>query len=483
MSFPTLTFLLFLAVVFTAYWSLRRREHQNLLLVVASYVFYGWWDPRFCLLMLGSSLVDYFVCRGMERQRGGGARRALLGASLAANIGLLGFFKYYGFFVESAADLLATLGFQVHIHTLSIVLPVGISFYTFQTLSYTIDVYRGKSPVCHRIVDYLAYVSFFPQLVAGPIERATHLLPQFMSDRRFDPALAADGLRQVLWGFFKKMVIADNLAPYVDVAFADPSQVGAPQLALGALFFTFQIYCDFSGYSDIAIGTGRLFGFSIMRNFAYPYFSMSPAEFWRRWHISLLTWFRDYVYIPLGGSRCPAPLKARNAILTFGISGLWHGASWNFIAWGLLNGLAVLPAILAGSRGGRRRVSDTPGGERDFPLPATVFAILGTFTFAMMGWVVFRAETLADAVVYYQRWLGGAVADWIDPEVQGLQAGTLLLLLAAFVLAEWVQRRHDHVLAVGGLPAWLRWTIYLGLAWACLGWGTFAQGDFIYFQF
>ena len=386
MTFTSLIFLIFLVVVFAAYWGVRRRVVQNWLLLIASYMFYGWWDWRFCGLMLGASLLDYGVGLGLNQTSIERWRRVLLVLALSGNISLLGFFKYFDFFAENLRVLAASLGWTLDHATLHVVLPVGISFYTFQTMSYTIDVYRRKLQATPHIIEYLAYVSFFPQLVAGPIERATHLLPQFFKDRVFDHDKAVDGCRQMLWGFFKKMVIADNLGPIADAAFENPAGQTGGELAVATIAFALQIYCDFSAYSDIAVGVARLFGFDLMRNFACPYFSQNMAEFWRRWHISLMSWFKDYLYFPLGGSKVGATRRCMNVLITFLVSGLWHGASWNFIVWGLLNGLAVLPGIFSGSR---RTLSaaDTPGGERLLPDPRTLARMAATFGFVCVGWI------------------------------------------------------------------------------------------------
>ena len=319
---------------------------QNALIVVASYVFYGWWDWRFLSLIIFSTLVDYWVGKQLGKTDVARKRKTLLWMSILVNLGFLGFFKYYNFFAENFVAAFTFFGADIQPNTLDIILPVGISFYTFQTMSYTIDVYRKNLKPTNDFVAFSAFVSFFPQLVAGPIERATNLLPQFYQKRKFDYAQAVDGMRQILWGLFKKVVIADNCAVYANEIFNNSADYNGSTLLLGAIFFTFQIYGDFSGYSDIAIGTARLFGFNLMQNFAFPYFSRDIAEFWRRWHISLSTWFRDYVYIPLGGSRGGTLMKVRNTFIIFIVSGFWHGANWTFIIWGALNAVYFLPLLL-----------------------------------------------------------------------------------------------------------------------------------------
>src|SRR6056297_941955 len=333
MLFNSLVFFLFLSIVFVLYWLFRNQlKLQNIIVLISSYIFYGWWDWRFLSLIVISSLADYFIGLWLDRSEKKTKRKLLLALSIVVNIGILGFFKYFNFFIDSAAGFLNQFGFQANPTSLQIILPVGISFYTFQTLSYSIDIYRRQIEPTKNIIAFFAFVSFFPQLVAGPIERARNLVPQFLKKRTFDPVNAGDGIRQMLWGFFKKIVIADNAAVYANEIFTNYSDHTGGTLLLGAVLFGFQIYGDFSGYSDIAIGTARLFGFDLMRNFAYPYFSRDIAEFWRRWHISLSTWFRDYIYIPLGGSRGGTLMKIRNTFIIFVISGFWHGANWTFIA-------------------------------------------------------------------------------------------------------------------------------------------------------
>jgi D-alanyl-lipoteichoic acid acyltransferase DltB (MBOAT superfamily) len=475
--FNSVEFLVFLPIVFVLYWFVCQRSTklQNLLLVLASYVFYGWWDYRFLSLIVISSTVDYFVGLGLARASRAGARKTLLVLSLLTNLGLLGFFKYFGFFVDSMRSLLEGLGVGIGTATLHIVLPVGISFYTFQTLSYTIDVYRGKVEPCRQPISFFAYVGFFPQLVAGPIERATSLLPQFLVPRRFDPSAAKDGLRQILWGFFKKVAIADTLAPHVEEIFANHGSYGGAGLLLGVFFFAIQIYCDFSGYSDIAIGTARLFGFSLMRNFAFPYFSRDISEFWRRWHISLSSWFRDYLYIPLGGSRVAMAKRLRNVILTFTISGFWHGANWTFIFWGLLNGLYYVPLMLSGKE---RRHLDDPAAGRLLPTPRELGQIALTFALALLAWVFFRASSLGHAFAY----LSGLIRQPLSTEGVGRHLAPLSGVFALLVI-EWFQRDKQHALEIGGLPPLVRWSVYYATIFAILLFGEFGGTEFIYFQF
>ncbi len=344
MLFNSYEFLLFLPIVFLLYWFVfRNKRWQNLLVVVASYVFYGWWDWRFLLLIIFTSFCSYasgLLLEKYERRRG--VQKTISAANIVVNLAILGFFKYFNFFVESLSSLVSgVFGYELGWVTLNIILPVGISFYTFQALSYSIDVYKHSIKATHDPIEFFAYISFFPQLVAGPIERATNLLPQFQNERRFDYAKSVDGLRQMLWGFFKKLVVADNCAAIVNQYWGQYQELSGLMLFILGILFTFQIYCDFSGYSDIAIGCARLFGINLMRNFNLPYFSRSIPEFWRRWHISLTTWFRDYIYFPLGGSRCSKWKTIRNVFVVWGISGLWHGANWTFVCWGLYHAVIL----------------------------------------------------------------------------------------------------------------------------------------------
>jgi alginate O-acetyltransferase complex protein AlgI len=464
--FNSLDFAVFLPIIFIAYWAIRRRSAQNALLLVASYVFYGWWDWRFLGLIFASSLVDFTIGLALAKER----RRSLLILSLVFNLGLLGFFKYFGFFIDSAASLLEAIGMRTNRHTLQIILPVGISFYTFQTLSYTIDVYRGRIQATRDWVSFFTFVSFFPQLVAGPIERARDLLPQFGVARRFEDAGARDGLRQILWGLFKKIVIADTLAPLVDEIFANYGSQDGVTLTLGLLFFALQIYGDFSGYSDIAIGSARLFGFRLTRNFAFPYFSRNVAEFWSRWHISLSNWFRDYLYFPLGGSRGSTATTMRNVLITFTVSGLWHGADWNYAIWGLLNGLYFLPLMLRGKH--KLRVND-PSRLRDLP------SIGLTLTVTLLTWTFFRADSAAHAVGYLVR----GIENPLDGTIWHGQYLQPIALGAAFIVFVWFLRNRQHGLDIAHWPKPTRWISYAVVSFSIALLGNFGGSDFIYFQF
>ncbi|MCL4145951.1 UNVERIFIED_CONTAM: hypothetical protein GTU68_006102 [Idotea baltica] len=465
MLFNSLDFAVFLPIVFILYWFVFQRNlrAQNLLLLIISYVFYGWWDWRFLFLIFFSSCVDYMVGLGLEGSKSDRNRKILVGVSLAVNLGILGFFKYYNFFLDSFVDAFAGLGMTMHASTLNIILPVGISFYTFQTLSYSLDIYKRKLTPVRDVISFFAFVSFFPQLVAGPIERARNLLPQFEIERKFDIENASDGLRQILWGLFKKVVIADNLAQHVNFIFTNYESLGASTLVMGAIFFAFQIYGDFSGYSDIAIGTARLFGFDLMKNFATPYFSRDIGEFWRRWHISLSTWFRDYVYIPLGGNRVGKGRQIWNSLVTFTVSGFWHGANWTFVIWGFLNGLYYVPSILMGT-------SRKKGGRE-------LFQMISTFTLVTFAWIFFRAENLTHALGYIQHLFSISLF-----EIPPANRGPIPYILSLLVI-EWIQRKKEHGLELTYLPNWTRPVFYAAVVMVLLLFGYDDSESFIYFQF
>lgn len=478
MLFNSIDFAIFLPIVFLLYWfvTLKNLKLQNLLIVVASYVFYGWWDWRFLSLILFSTLVDYSVGRSLSRQTQVGRRKLLLWTSIVVNIGFLGFFKYYNFFLDNFVSAFRFFGSEIQADSLNIILPVGISFYTFQTLSYTIDVYRGKLEPTKDFIGFAAFVAFFPQLVAGPIERATHLLPQFYKKRSFDYHKAVDGMRQILWGLFKKIVIADNCAQYANVIFRNSEDYQGATLLAGALLFTFQIYADFSGYSDIAIGTSRLFGFNLRQNFAMPYFSRDMAEFWRRWHISLSTWFRDYVYIPLGGSRGGRSMQIRNTFIIFIVSGFWHGANWTFVVWGLLNALYFLPLLLSGRN---RKYLDVVAHNSYLPSLKESGQMLLTFSLAVLAWVFFRAENIGHALSYLGGMFSGSYLS-LDSEIDR----SIFLLLGIFMVTEWVGRHHQYAIERLGHTWWkpIRWGMYYAIAMAIFLFNGKPQ-EFIYFQF
>lgn len=476
MLFNSIDFALFLPVVFVVYWGLNARGigAQNIWLLLASSVFYGWWDPKFLLLVYFSAGLDYMVGLGLKRSAVPPERKRLLALSVVGNLGLLGVFKYYDFFATSFAAAFTFFGEPMEARTLGLVLPVGISFYTFQSMSYTIDVYRRQLEPTRDVVAFGAYVLFFPQLVAGPIERATTLIPQFLRPRRFDAIVTSDGLRQMLWGLFKKVAVADQCAPIVDSIFSDTNGSSASTLVVGAVLFTLQIYGDFSGYSDIAIGCAKLFGFNLMRNFAYPFFSRDIAEFWRRWHISLNTWFRDYLYVPLGGSRGGMVMKVRNVFIIFLVSGFWHGANWTFLAWGALNALYFMPMMLLD----RNRVNLGPIAEgRLLPSVREASGMLLTFSLTVFAFVFFRADTLSSALVLLRNIVRPSLFSMPDH-----LTGALLVMTTVMFLFEWLRRDHAHGLAIGGLARPLRWAIYLPLA-LIVGLMSGEKVSFIYFQF
>ncbi|SFD25236.1 D-alanyl-lipoteichoic acid acyltransferase DltB, MBOAT superfamily [Algibacter lectus] len=479
MYFNSLDFALFLPIVFILYWFITNKnlKLQNALLVVASYVFYGWWDWRFLSLIVFSSLVDYTIGFQLNQTAQPSKRKLLLWTSILVNLGFLGFFKYYNFFVDSFVDAFSFFGSPIQPNTLDIILPVGISFYTFQTLSYTIDVYKRKLEPTRDIVSFLAFVSFFPQLVAGPIERATHLLPQFYKKRQFHYSQAVDGCRQILWGFFKKVVIADNCAEYANQIFNNSAEHSGSTLLMGALFFTFQIYGDFSGYSDIAIGTSRLFGFDLKQNFAFPYFSRDIAEFWRRWHISLSTWFRDYLYIPLGGSQGGTWMKVRNTFIIFLVSGFWHGANWTFIIWGFLNALYFLPLLLA-----KRNRTHLNVVAQDSKLPSiTELVQMGlTFGLTVIAWVFFRSESVTHAVTYLKGLFSSSLLS-----LPTIRPTNLLVLILLFIGIEWIGRRQHYAIEVLLLKQSrvIRWAFYMIIIAIIFVFSSDTQQEFIYFQF
>ncbi len=477
MYFNSLEFFVFLPIVFVLYWSIPKKNlnAQNLLIVIASYVFYGWWDYRFLSLIIFSSFVDYSIGLLLKKEENQSKRKFLLWTSICINLGFLGFFKYYNFFIESFVDSFAFFGHQIHVNTLNIVLPVGISFYTFQTLSYTVDVYYKKLEPTKNIISFFAFVSFFPQLVAGPIERATNLLPQFNKERTFSYPQAVDGLRQALWGLFKKVVIADNCAKYANLIFNNSDDYSGSTLLLGAFFFAFQIYGDFSGYSDIAIGISRLFGFNLKRNFAFPYFSRDIAEFWRRWHISLSTWFRDYLYIPLGGSRGGTWMKIRNTFIIFIVSGFWHGANWTFIIWGFLNALYFLPLMLAN----KNRVNTNIVAQNNyFPNLRELAQMAVTFLITLIAWVFFRANTVGHALNYLHD-----MFSWNLFSAPAIFPKHIMYLLLGFILVEWLGRHGEYALErIDFIKKPVRWSIYLILIVLMFRFAGEEQA-FIYFQF
>ena len=514
MLFNSLEFAFFLPIVFLLYWfltpsgvngprySLFHYWHvseqtalniQNAFVLVASYVFYGWWDWRFLLLIAFTSFCSWgsglLIGRGLTQPSLKGRRlispKFWMIANIILNLGILAVFKYYDFFVSEFGQL---FGISTDSLLLKIILPVGISFYTFQALSYSIDVYRQKIEPTKDIIAFFAFISFFPQLVAGPIERATNLLPQFLNKRTFSYDQATDGMRQILWGLFKKIVVADNCATYVDQVWATYDTQTGSTLLLAAILFTFQIYGDFSGYSDIAIGTAKLFGIKLMRNFNNPYFSRDIAEFWRRWHISLTTWFRDYVYIPLGGSRpeVPAHIKnpdrykkwiiVRNTFVIFLLSGFWHGANWTFIAWGAYHAILFLPLILLGKN---RKYTNQVGDGRLLPTWTETFQIFCTFMLVVLGWIIFRAPSITQAWEYFCG-LGATSLFSIPMIISGLKR--TLFFIVIMLIVEWFDRDKEHPFCLAHIPQWARISVIYILVLCMLEFTGNSQ-SFIYFQF
>ncbi|WP_245882039.1 MBOAT family O-acyltransferase [Taibaiella chishuiensis] len=465
-------------IVFLLYWFPLKKslKGQNVLLLVASYYFYSCWDWRFLFLLVFSTLLDYYSGIKIDRSEGKRAKKFWLVISIAINLSFLGLFKYYNFFADSFVTLLQSIGFKASYTTLNVILPVGISFYTFHGLSYVLDVYNQKIRPRTNFVDYSLFVSFFPLLVAGPIERATHLLPQVEKERSFDYSKAIDGLRQMLWGLFKKVVIADGCAEYANMIFNHSGDYNGSTLVLGAFFFTIQIYCDFSGYSDIALGTARLFGFELLRNFAFPYFSRDIAEFWRRWHISLSSWFRDYLYFPLGGSKGGLWMKIRNTFIIFLVSGFWHGANWTFVFWGALNAIYFLPLLLLNRN---RNNLETVAQGKVFPTVRETWGICSTFLLAMFAWIFFRAESLSHAFSYIGTIFSGSLFKM--PQVVPVKMFVLIFL---FMIVEWFGREQQHALARFGTrwPSLVRYGAYYCIILLILAFFGKEQ-QFIYFQF
>lgn len=479
MLFNSIEFLVFLPITFIIYWLLHRQlRWQNCFVVAASYLFYGWWDWKFLLLIAFTTLCSFASGRLIESYSEKSARaKAVMWGNIVLNLLILCLFKYYDFFAQSFAD--AFLGGKADHLLLHLVLPVGISFYTFQALSYSIDVYRGTIHATRDVVAFTAYVSFFPQLVAGPIERATSLLPQFEKERHFDYRTAVDGLKQMLWGFFKKMVVADSCAHYVDEIFANPDWYNGATLLTAAALFTIQIYGDFSGYSDIAIGCAKLFGIKLRRNFNVPYFSRDIAEFWRRWHISLTTWFRDYIYIPLGGSRVPKWRVVANTFIIFLVSGMWHGANWTFLAWGAFHAVLFLPLILLGKN---RKYTDVVAANRALPSLKELGQMLLTFFLAAMGWVLFRADSIEQALEYYRLMFANLLHGW--PNVTApIDLWLLVASIALLTIVEWINRGEEHEFVRQPRQRVLRWGFYIIIIFMIGAFMVTNEMPFIYFQF
>lgn len=487
MLFNSIQFAKFLPIVFLIYWTIGyarindslKLRLQNAFVVFASYVFYGWWDWRFLILIAFTSFCSWGSGLLIDRSKNLkletlnlklGAKFWMI-ANIVINLGILAIFKYYDFFVSEFGAL---FGISIQSLLLRIILPVGISFYTFQALSYSIDVYRGNIKPTKDIIAFFAFISFFPQLVAGPIERATNLLPQFLQKRTFSYEQGVDGMRQILWGLFKKIVIADNCAIYVNQVWETYDTQSGSTLLLAAILFTFQIYGDFSGYSEIAIGTAKLFGIKLMRNFNNPYFSRDIAEFWRRWHISLTTWFRDYVYIPLGGSRVSKVKIVRNTFVIFLLSGIWHGANWTFLAWGAFHAALFLPLILLGKN---RKYTNNDVTWRDIP------KMLLTFGVVVIGWILFRAETIGQA---WEILCGICNRSLLTAPylINRTYYMPLFLCLGVMLLIEWVNRSKAHSLELSGIHSRaVKYAIYFGLILLILLFTPATPSPFIYFQF
>jgi alginate O-acetyltransferase complex protein AlgI len=482
MLFNSIDFAIFLPVVFFLYWFATKGnlKLQNILLLVSSYFFYACWDYRFLFLLIFSTFLDYSTGIKIHEAKNQNMKRFWLWLSISVNLGFLGIFKYFNFFVSSFSDALSLLGINSSFWTLHVILPVGISFYTFHGLSYVLDIYNNKIKPERNFTNYSVFVSFFPLLVAGPIERATHLLPQVIKKREFDYSKAMDGLRQILWGLFKKIVIADNCAEYANKIFNNSGNYSGSTLVMGALFFAIQIYCDFSGYSDIALGTARLFGIDLLRNFAFPYFSRDIAEFWRRWHISLSSWFRDYLYIPLGGSKGGTWMKVRNTFIIFIVSGFWHGANWTFIVWGTLNAIYFLPLLLTNRN--RNNLKIVAQGKY-LPTVREFFDILLTFSLTLIAWIFFRADSIKHALSILSEIFSSSL--FSSPTFNGgINAAITLLLSIAFFIIEWFGRDHQYAIAHIGIkwPKTARWAFYYSIAMIIFLFAGKEQ-QFIYFQF
>jgi len=477
LQFNSTSYCIYLPVVFVLYWIIQKNSlpFQNTFLLVASYVFYSFWDYRFLSLVIASSLICYFAGLWIAQAEKQSQRKSILVVSVTLNLGILVFFKYFNFFVSSANDFLEGIGLNSDLKTLQLILPLGISFYTFKLITYIVDVYRKEMEPTKDAIAFFAFVSFFPTMLGGPIDKAKNLLPQFLNKREFNDPAARDGLRQMLNGFVKKLVIADNIAPLTNDIFSNYAQYDGRTLIIGTFLFAIQIYCDFSGYSDIAIGTAKLFGFSVTKNFNYPYFSRDIAEFWRRWHISLSNWLRDYLYVPLCGRKPSRWRKAKNILFTFTICGLWHGANWTFIAWGVLLGLYFLPITVVKSK----RYLGVAGEGRKLPLFKEAFAMLGTFTMVLFSWIFFKSETLGDAFGFISR----IITHPYMPESPIKTFIPMLIASAILLILEWIQRNKEFALQISMLNIVQRWAIY----YVCLALITkYAVSDnhaFIYFQF
>ena len=475
MLFNSIEFLIFFATVFIFYWFVfsKNLKFQNSLILISSYFFYGWWDYRFLSLIFLSTIVDYIIGLKIPKQKSKKKQNLLLLSSVFFNLGALGFFKYHNFFLESFIDLFKSVGYEMNsVWTLNLILPIGISFYTFQTMSYTIDIYKKKLKPTKDFISFASFVSFFPQLVAGPIERATNLLPQILNTREFKYKQGVQGLRLILWGMFKKVVIADSLAPLVDIIFSNYQDFGGGTLLLGAIYFSFQIYCDFSGYSDIAIGVSKLFGFELMSNFKFPYFSRNIGEFWRRWHISLSSWFRDYLYIPIGGSKEGKWKSIRNISIIFLISGLWHGANWTFVIWGLFHSILFLPSFIFNRN--RKYIGQVIAKNKIIPTFKEFIQMGTTFLLVTIGWIFFRSETIIDSLMY----LNQMFLDFDIPK--NLRSGIIYIIPLLF--ADFIYRKNEREVLNKG-NKFFRQIVYIIIILVTISFFVDSTKSFIYFQF
>ena len=479
MLFNSLDFAIFMPIVFMIYWVFSKNvKAQNIFLLAASYFFYGWWDWRYLSLVLVCSIINYLAGLLLMNTNREKHRKLILICCCVVSLGVLGIFKYYDFFLQAFVDAFSILGIKMQAHTLKLILPVGISFYTFHTLSYTIDVYRGKFDPTKNILSFFLFVSIFPLAMAGPIERATNLLPQIYKKRTFDYEQAVDGMRQILWGLFKKIAIADTCAEIVNSIFESYHTMPASALVIGAIMFAFQIYGDFSGYSDMAIGIGKLLGFKFLRNFNYPYFSRDIAEFWRRWHMSLTTWFRDYLYIPLGGSRVSKWKIVRNTFVIYLVSGFWHGANWTFIVWGLFHALLFVPLIVTEKN---RKYTNSVAEGRLLPTLKEIGQILTTFTLVTIGWIFFRADTIKDAMEYFTGICNSSIFTLPQMDTQIIICTILIIIM---IIIEWIGRNEQYAIAELG-KKWkpvYRYILYYIILFLSLCFAGDKQ-TFIYFQF
>ncbi|MBP9848355.1 MAG: MBOAT family protein [Flavobacterium sp.] len=485
MLFNSINFALFFPLVFILYWLFNPKslKFQNLLLLVASFYFYSCWDWRFLFLLIFSILLDYYSGIQIEKSTSERLKKFWFWLSIGINLGFLGVFKYFNFFATSFADLLSSFGFQINTWSLNVILPVGISFYTFHGLSYVIDIYKKRITAEKNFVQYAVFVSFFPLLVAGPIERATHLLPQIKKQRKFNYAQVVDGLRQILWGLFKKIVIADNCAEVVNLVYSDHTEYTGSVHFIAAIFFAFQIYGDFSGYSDIALGTSRLLGIELLKNFSFPYFSRDIAEFWRRWHISLSSWFKDYLYIPLGGSKGGKWMQIRNTFAIFLVSGFWHGANWTFIFWGFLNALFIMPSIIFNTN---RNNIDIVAIDKLLPSLKEFFQIAFTFSLTVLAWIFFRAENLTQAFAFIDSIF--SFSFFYEPNFATYfykKSGIIILLIIFFIIIEWIGRKEQFAIAVIGKKwnVFIRWSFYSFIIFLIGAYMNTEETPFIYFQF